>query len=202
MPYDLDLNLLPFDAIATAPEQRVAAAAIGRVVPWGALAISVVVMVSTFGCLNGLILSGPRLYYAMARDGVFFAAAGHLGVRSGVPVKGLVIQGVWSAVLALSGTYSDLLAYVMFAALLFYVLTITGVFILRRKAPDLERPYKAWGYPVVPALYVVAALTMMVIMLIYKPLYTWPGLGIVALGIPVYFVWRAVRRRGSSSVAR
>jgi APA family basic amino acid/polyamine antiporter len=189
------LNLLPFNAIATAPEQRVAAAAIGRVVPWGAIAIAVVVMVSTFGCLNGMILAGPRLYYAMARDGVFFEAAGHLGVRSGVPVKGLVIQGVWSALLTLSGTYSDLLAYVMFAALLFYVLTIAGIFVLRRKAPDLERPYKAWGYPVVPALYIVAALTMMVIILIYKPLYTWPGLVIVALGVPVYFVWRAVRRR-------
>jgi APA family basic amino acid/polyamine antiporter len=188
------LNLLPFGAIAGAPEQRVAAAAIGRVVPWGALAISIVVMVSTFGCLNGMILAGPRLYYAMARDGVFFEAAGHLGVRSGVPVKGLVIQGVWSAVLTLSGTYSDLLAYVMFAALLFYVLTIAGIFILRRKKPDLERPYKAWGYPVVPALYILAALTMMVIILIYKPLYTWPGLIIVALGVPVYFVWRKVRR--------
>jgi basic amino acid/polyamine antiporter, APA family len=193
------LNLLPFQAIATAPEQRVAAAALGRVVPWGALAISIVVMVSTFGCLNGLILSGPRLYYAMARDGLFFEAAGHLGVRSGVPTKGLVIQAVWAAFLTLSGTYSDLLAYIMLAALLFYVLTITGIFILRRKRPDLERPYRAWGYPVVPALYIVAALTMMVIMLIYKPLYTWPGLVIVALGVPVYFVWRRVRRRPSSA---
>jgi basic amino acid/polyamine antiporter, APA family len=188
------LNLLPFGAIANAPEQRVAAAAMGRVVPWGALAISIVVMVSTFGCLNGLVLSGPRLYYAMSRDGLFFAAAGHLGVRSGVPVKGLVIQAVWASVLCLSGTYSDLLAYIMLAALLFYVLTIAGIFILRRKRPDLERPYKAWGYPVVPALYILAALTMMVIMLIYKPLYTWPGLVIVALGVPVFFVWRRVRR--------
>jgi APA family basic amino acid/polyamine antiporter len=189
------LNLLPFGAIAGAPEQRVAAAAMGRVVPWGALAIAIVVMISTFGCLNGLVLSGPRLYYAMARDGLFFQAAGQLGARSGVPVKGLVIQAVWASVLTLSGTYSDLLAYIMFAALLFYVLTIVGIFVLRRKAPGLERPYKAWGYPVVPALYIVAALTMMVVMLIYKPLYTWPGLIIVALGVPVYFVWRARRRR-------
>jgi len=189
------LNLLPFQGIATAPEQRVAAAAMGRVVPWGALAISVVVMVSTFGCLNGMILAGPRLYYAMARDRVFFEAAGHLGARSGVPVKGLVIQGIWSAILTLTGTYSDLLDYIMFAAMLFYVLTVVGIFVLRRKAPDLERPYKAWGYPVVPVLYILLALTMMVILLVYKPLYTWPGLGIVAVGAPVYFVWRAVQRR-------
>jgi APA family basic amino acid/polyamine antiporter len=191
------LRLLPFADIATAPEQRVAAAALGRVVPWGALAISVVVMVSTFGCLNGMILAGPRLYYAMARDGLFFAGAGHLGARSGVPVKGLVIQGVWASLLTLSGTYSDLLDYVIFAALVFYVLTITGIFVLRRRAPDRERPYRAWGYPVVPALYVAAALTMMGILLIYKPLYTWPGVGIVLLGIPVYFVWRARRRRAA-----
>jgi APA family basic amino acid/polyamine antiporter len=189
------LNLLPFQAIATAPEQRVAAAAIGRVVPWGALAISVVVMISTFGCLNGMILAGPRLYYAMARDGLFFEAAGHLGARSGVPVKGLIIQGIWSAILTLTGTYSDLLDYVIFAALLFYVLTIIGIFILRRRAPHLDRPYRAWGYPVVPALYVLAALVMMVILLLYKPLYTWPGLGLVAVGAPIYFGWRALRRR-------
>jgi APA family basic amino acid/polyamine antiporter len=118
-----------------------------------------------------------------------------LGERSRVPVWGLVLQGVWSSVLALSGTYSDLLDYVIFAAMLFYVLTIVGIFVLRRRAPELERPYRAWGYPVVPALYVLAALTMMGVLLIYKPLYTWPGLGIVALGLPVYLVWNALRRR-------
>ena len=191
------VNLLPFDLIAHAPEQRVAAAAVGRVVPWGAVAISIVVMVSTFGCLNGMILAGPRLYWAMAKDRLFFRAAGRLGKRSGVPVYGLVLQGVWSAVLALSGTYSDLLDYVIFAAMLFYVLTIVGIFVLRRRAPGLERPYRAWGYPVVPALYVVAALTMMGVLLIYKPLYTWPGLGIVALGLPVYVVWNMLRRRAA-----
>jgi APA family basic amino acid/polyamine antiporter len=189
------VNLLPFELIAHAPEQRVAAAAVGRVVPWGAVAISVVVMVSTFGCLNGMILAGPRLYWAMAKDRLFFRAAGRLGKRSGVPVYGLVLQGAWSAVLALSGTYSDLLDYVIFAAMLFYVLTIVGIFVLRRRAPDIERPYRAWGYPVVPALYVLAALTMMGVLLVYKPLYTWPGLGIVALGLPVYFVWNVLRRR-------
>ncbi|HEY3357256.1 MAG TPA: amino acid permease [Polyangia bacterium] len=195
------LNVLPFQGIADAPEQRVAAAAMGRVVPWGALAISVVVMISTFGCLNGMILTGPRLYYAMAKDGLFFEAAGQLGARSRVPVKGLVIQGIWSAVLTLTGTYSDLLDYVIFAAMLFYVLTIAGIFVLRKRAPDLERPYKAWGYPVVPAIYILAALIMMVVLLFYKPLYTWPGLGIVALGVPVYFVWLALRRRRRAAAA-
>jgi APA family basic amino acid/polyamine antiporter len=191
-------NLLPFQAIADAPEQRVAAAAVGTLVPWGAIAISVVVMVSTFGCLNGMILSGPRLYWAMAKDGLFFSAAGHLGKKSGVPVKGLVLQGVWSALLALSGTYGDLLDYVIFAAMLFYVLTVLGIFVLRRRAPDMPRPYKAWGYPVVPILYVAAALVMMLVLLIYKPLYTWPGLLIVVLGAPVYFIWRAGKKGPSA----
>ena len=189
------LNLLPFPAIATAPEQRVAATALSRAVPWGAVAISIVVMVSTFGCLNGMILTGPRLYYAMAKDRLFFSGAGRLGVKSGVPVRGLAIQGVWSAFLTLTGTYNALLDFVIFAALLFYVLTVIGVFVLRRRAPLMDRPYRAWGYPVVPALYVVVATFMMLVLLRYKPLYTWPGLGIVALGVPVYFVWRAVGRR-------
>lgn len=190
-------NLLPFHEIANAPEQRVAAAAVGRVVPWGATAISIVVMVSTFGCLNGMILAGPRLYWAMAKDGLFFKSAGHLGVRSGVPVKGLVLQGVWSSLLALSGTYNDLLDYVIFASLLFYVLTVLGVFVLRKRAPELERPYKAWGYPIVPILYVVAATVMMIVLLLYKPLYTWPGLLIVMLGAPVYFLWRGSSKTGA-----
>jgi len=193
-------NVLPFDLIAHAPEQRVAAAAIGRVVPWGAIAISIVVMVSTFGCLNGMILAGPRLYWAMAGDGLFFRAAGKLGQRSGVPVHGLLLQGVWASVLALSGTYSDLLDYVIFAAMLFYVLTVVGIFVLRRRAPAAERPYRAWGYPIVPALYVVAALAMMGVLLVYKPLYTWPGLGIVALGAPIYLLWRGLRRRAAARV--
>jgi APA family basic amino acid/polyamine antiporter len=193
------LNVLPFRGIVDAPEQRVAAAAMGRVVPWGATAISIVVMVSTFGCLNGMILTGPRLYWAMARDGLFFRSAGRLGARSGVPTWGLVVQGVWSSVLALTGTYNDLLDYVIFAAMLFYVLSVVGIFVLRRRAPGLERPYRAWGYPVVPALYVVAASVMMLVLLAYKPLYTWPGLGIVALGIPVFAAWRALGRRARAA---
>jgi APA family basic amino acid/polyamine antiporter len=188
------LALLPVKGIAEAPEQRVAAAAMARVVPWGGLLISVVVMISAFGCLNAMILSGPRLYYAMARDRVFFDAAGQLSPR-GVPAKGLAIQAVWSALLALSGTYNDLLDFVMFAALLFYVLTVAGIFILRRRVPNLERPYRVWGYPWVPGAYLALATVMMLVLLICKPLYTWPGLGIVALGVPVYFGWRALRLR-------
>lgn len=194
-------SLLPFDQIAHAPEQRVAAAAVARVVPWGAVAISVVVMISTLGCLNGMILAGPRLYWAMAKDQLFFQPAGRLGKRSAVPVFGLVLQGVWAAVLAMSGTYSDLLDYVIFAAMLFYVLTTIGIFVLRSRAPEIARPYRAWGYPVVPALYVVAALTMMGVLLFYKPLYTWPGLGIVALGLPVYALWRLLQRRSARVAA-
>jgi APA family basic amino acid/polyamine antiporter len=193
------LNLLPLRAIADAPEQRVAAAAVGRLVPWGAAAISIVVMVSTFGCLNGMILTGPRLYWAMAKDGIFFKSAGHLGAKSGVPTNALVLQGVWSAVLALSGTYGDLLDYVIFASLLFYVLTVVGVFILRKRAPDLERPYRTWGYPIAPALYIVAASVMMGVLLIYKPAYTWPGLGIVLAGVPVYLWWRKSFHRAAEN---
>ena len=170
----------------------------GRVVPWGAVAIAVVVMISTFGCLNGMILAGPRLYYAMACDGLFFRGVGTLGERSGVPGRGLVLQAVWASLLTLSGTYSDLLDYVIFAALLFYVLTILGVFILRRKAPQIERPYRALGYPFVPALYILAATVMMAVLLVARPLYTWPGLLIVAFGVPVYFVWRTRSRLSST----
>ena len=183
------LGVLSFDQIAHAPEARVAAAAMGQIVPWGAIAISIVVMISTFGCLNGIILAGPRLYWAMARDGLFFKATGELGAKSGVPAKGLILQACWAVLLTLSGTYGDLLDYVIFAALLFYVLTVVGVFVLRRKAPQFDRPYRAWGYPFVPILYIGSASVMMIMLLIYKPLYTWPGLAIVALGVPAYWVW-------------
>jgi APA family basic amino acid/polyamine antiporter len=146
------------------------------------------IMVSTFGCANGLILAGARLYYAMAKDGLFFRRAGELNANA-VPGYALVIQAVWSIVLCFSGTYSDLLDYIIFAVLLFYVLTIIGLFILRKKRPDVERPYKAFGYPVLPALYIVVAAAICVDLLIFKPLYTWPGLGIVLIGIPIYYVW-------------
>lgn len=189
------LNVLPFDQLVGAPEQRVAAAAMGRVLPSGAVIISAIVMVSTFGCLNGMILSGPRLYWAMAQDGLFFEAAGRLSARGRVPAAALWFQALWSSVLTLTGTYNDLLDYVIFAALLFYVMSVVGIFLLRRRAPGLLRPYRAWGYPFAPAGYVLAASTMMVILLLAKPLYTWPGLLIVALGAPVYLLWRRAGAR-------
>ena len=125
----------------------------------------------------------------MARDQLFFRSCGKLN-NHGVPLAGLILQGVWASLLCLSGTYGQLLDYVIFAVLIFYVLTISGIFILRMKHPDIERPYRAFGYPVVPALYILLATAIMVILLIFKPGYTWPGLIIVILGIPVYFLWQ------------
>ncbi len=147
------------------------------------------VVVSTFGCNNGLILSGARVYYAMAKDNLFFKSAGKLN-KNAVPAAGLKVQAVWASLLCLSGTYSNLLDYVVFAVLIFYVLTIAGIFVLRKKLPDVERPYKTFGYPFVPVLYIAAASLVMFVLLIYKPDYTWPGLGIVIMGVPVYYIWR------------
>ena len=155
----------------------------------GALIMAILIMISTFGCNNGLILAGARVSYAMAKDGLFFKAAGKLN-RKSVPGAALIVQGIWAAVLCLSGTYGNLLDYVIFAVLIFYILTIGGVFILRKKLPDADRPYKTFGYPVLPALYIVLAAAISIDLLIYKPQYTWPGLIIVLLGIPVYFLWR------------
>jgi APA family basic amino acid/polyamine antiporter len=154
-----------------------------------AVIMALMIMVSTFGCNNGLILAGARVYYAMAKDGVFFKNAGMLNNKS-VPSAALIVQCIWTCLLCLSGTYGDLLDYVVFAVLLFYILTIVGIFILRIKQPDAERPYKAFGYPIVPALYIILASAISIDLLIFKPQYTWPGLGIVLLGIPVYFLWK------------
>ncbi|MBV9122444.1 MAG: amino acid permease, partial [Planctomycetes bacterium] len=154
--------------------------------------MAVAIMVSTFGCVNGMTLMGARLYYAMARDGLFFQSVGRLN-RHGVPAAGLIVQGVWSILLIFSGTYSELLDYVMFAALLFYVLTVIGLFLLRRQRPQAERPYSVWGYPLVPALYVVLCAAIMLDLLVVKPVNTWPGLILVVAGIPVYFGWRLAK---------
>jgi basic amino acid/polyamine antiporter, APA family len=156
-----------------------------------AIVMAVMIMISTFGCNNGLILAGARVYYAMAQDGLFFKKAGILNNKS-VPGAALVVQGVWTCLLCLSGTYGDLLDYVVFAVLLFYILTVIGIFILRKKQPHAERPYKAFGYPMVPALYILLAVSISVDLLIFKPNYTWPGLIIVLLGIPVYFLWKNI----------
>jgi len=154
-----------------------------------AIIMAVFIMVSTFGCNNGLIMAGPRVYYAMAKDGLFFKRVGEIN-KNGVPGFALVVQGVWAILLCLSGSYGNLLDYVIFAVLIFFTLTILAIFILRVKKPDLPRPYKAFGYPVIPSLYILSTVTIMIILLIYKPNYTFPGLGIVLLGIPVYYLWK------------
>jgi len=147
------------------------------------------IMVSAFGCNNGLILAGARVSYAMAKDKLFFRRAAAIDPVHHTPRFALLVQCIWTVVLILSGTYSDLLDYVIFAALLFYILTIAGLFVLRRTRPDLDRPYRAFGYPVLPAAYIVAAAVIEILLLLYKPNYTWPGLIIVLLGLPVYFLW-------------
>jgi basic amino acid/polyamine antiporter, APA family len=181
----------PFErGIAHARDDRVGTAMLEEVSPQlGVPLMAIIIMISTFGCVNGLILMSARLFYAMARDGLFFQAVGRLNER-GVPAAGLVLQAAWAIVLIFSGTYSELLDYIIFAALMFYALTVSGVFVLRRKLPDAERPYRAVGYPVVPALYVGLCTLIMLDLLIVKPIYTWPGLVLVLTGIPVYFLWR------------
>ena len=176
--------------ISHARDDRVGTAVLQMIFPkYGMIAMAIAIMISTFGCVNGMILMGSRLYYAMAHDGLFFKAAGELNTR-GVPAYGLVLQGAWSILLVFSGTYIELLDYVIFAALLFYALTVSGLFVLRRTKPDEIRPYKAWGYPFLPFLYILLCTIVMIDLLVVRPEYTWPGLIIVASGIPVFYFWR------------
>lgn len=195
------LATLPFDGIRRAPADRVATATLEAIFPGlGVTLMAIAIMISTFGCNNGLILAGARALYAMARDGLFFRAAGRLNAAK-VPAWALVLQGLWSVFLVLPRTYDpatraygnlygNLLDYVISAALAFYILTIAGVFRLRRTRPDAERPYRAFGYPVVPALYIAGAATILVVLFVYRTATTWPGLIIVLLGVPVYLAWR------------
>ncbi|MFZ2338697.1 MAG: amino acid permease [Bacteroidales bacterium] len=176
--------------IQFATDDRVATSAMSVVFgDYAAIIMAIFVMISTFGCNHGLILAGPRVYYAMAMDGLFFKRIARINSK-GVPGFAIAIQGIWAILLCLSGTYSDLLDYVIFAVLLFFALTIFALYILRVKKPEVPRPYKAWGYPVIPAVYILTTTFIMVILLIYKPNYTFPGLVIVLLGIPVYYLWR------------
>jgi APA family basic amino acid/polyamine antiporter len=202
------LLALPITQIQSAPDDRVATAALNAIFgPAGAAIMAVAIIISTFGCNNGLILAGARVYYAMAKDGLFFRSTGKLNAKR-VPGNALLFQGMWIAVLILLRTrhvseagavtygnlYSDLLDYVVFAVLLFYVLTIAGIFVLRRKRPEAERPYRAFGYPAIPLLYIVAAAAIMFVLLLYRTQTAWPGLVIVLLGVPVYLLWS---RRGA-----
>lgn len=195
---------LTFAQIQHAPADRVATATLNAIFPGtGTTLMAVAIMISTFGCNNGLILAGARAYYAMARDGLFFTAAGALNDAK-VPAWGLALQGVWAAFLVLPRTYNpatgaygnlygDLLDYVISAALIFYILTIAGVFRLRATRPEAARPYRAFGYPIVPALYIAGAATILGVLFLYRTATTWPGLIIVLLGLPVYFAWRPRR---------
>ncbi|HYP14591.1 MAG TPA: amino acid permease [Bryobacteraceae bacterium] len=185
------LNALPLESIQSAPQDRVATAVAQQVFgPSAVQLLAAAIMVSTFGCVNGLVLAGARVYYAMALDKLFFRKAAEVDPVHRIPGPSLWMQCLWAALLTLTGRYGDLLDYVIFAVLLFYILTIAGLFVLRRTQPGLERPYKAFGYPVLPALYIAVAGLIEILLLLYKPNYTWPGLIIVLLGIPVYFFWR------------
>ena len=174
--------------IATAPKDRVAVSAAQAIFGnAGTYVIAVMIMISTFGCNNGLIMAGARVYYTMAKDGLFFKRTGTLNQFS-VPGFGLWIQALVASILCLSGKYGDLLDMISFVAVIFYVLTIAGIFILRKRSPDLERPYKAFGYPFLPAIYMVMGIAFCILLIIYKPQFTWPGLIIVLIGIPIYYI--------------
>jgi basic amino acid/polyamine antiporter, APA family len=186
--------------IQHATEDRVATAALTQM--FGAIGgylMAAAIMISSFGCNNGLILSGARVYYAMAKDGLFFRGAGKLHPTYKTPVVSLMVQMVWICILCISGSYGQLLDYVVFAVLVFYILTIAGLFVLRFKLPNAERPYRAIGYPVLPGIYIVIAIFIDVVLLLYKPQFTWPGLIIVLLGIPVYYAWRSRRSATEAS---
>jgi APA family basic amino acid/polyamine antiporter len=195
------LNVLPLQGdahgatilargIQHASEDRVATAVMEQMFgSAGARIMAFAILVSTFGCNNGLILAGARVYYAMAKDGLFFRSAAKLHPRYHTPVHSLAMQCIWTCILCISGSYSQLLDYIIFAVLVFYILTIAGLFVLRVKRPDEPRPYRAIGYPILPAMYIVIATFIDIVLLRYKPQYTWPGLFIVLLGIPVYFLW-------------
>ncbi len=165
----------------------------------GAALMAIAILISTFGCNNGLILAGARIYYAMSKDGLFFRSIGDLHPRYRTPAVSLVAQTVWTCVLCLSGTYGQLLDLTMFAQIAFYILTIGGLFVLRKTQPDTPRPYRAFGYPVLPAIYIVMAIFIEIVLLRYKPQYTWPGLIIVLLGIPVYLFWSRQSARAEAS---
>jgi APA family basic amino acid/polyamine antiporter len=191
------LMVLRLSAIQNAPEDRVGTLAMREMLGEpGLYLMAAAILVSTFGCINGLILAGSRVYYAMARDGLFFESAGRLSPATHVPTWALLVQGIWTAFLTLTGSYGQLLNYVIFAALLFYALTMVALFSLRRKRPDMERPYRAFGYPVVPALYMASAAGIALLLLVAEPEFSFAGLFLVLLGVPVYYLWNRRRTPG------
>jgi APA family basic amino acid/polyamine antiporter len=176
--------------IQFASEDRVGTAVAEAIIgSSGAALVAIAVMISTFGCNNGLILAGPRVYYAMAKDGLFFRSVGAVN-RHNTPWVALWVQCVWACVLCLSGTYGQLLEFLVFAVVMFYILTVLGLFLLRLRRPDMERPYRVFGYPALPGFYLLLALFIEVQLLRYKPQYTWPGLAIILSGVPVYWLWQ------------
>lgn len=208
------LSTLSLQQIQTAPEDRVGTLALQQIFgAGGAVIMAVAIIISTFGCNNGLILAGARVYYAMAKDNLFFKATEKLN-KNHVPATALILQCIWTCLLVLPRTvstdaagkttygnlYGTLLDYVVFAVLIFYILTIIGLFILRQKRPDVPRPYRAFGYPVVPALYIVAATVICLVLLFYKAQTSLPGLAIVLTGVPVYFIWRSMAKSPDSNV--
>src|SRR5205085_3234444 len=206
----INLSTLPLDGtpgaaailgrgIKYAAEDRVGTAVMTQMFgSIGGFLMAGAIMISSFGCMNGLILSGARVYYAMAKDGLFFRKVAKLHPAYKTPAVSLMVQMVWTCVLCISGSYGQLLDYIIFAVLVFYILTIFGLFILRRTHPNAERPYKAIGYPVLPAVYIVMAMFIDVVLLRYKPQYTWPGLIIVLTGIPVYYVWSRAGQKAAA----
>ena len=186
--------VLPLQEIASADKDRVAVAASNEIFgSSGTIIIALMIMVSTFGCNNGLILAGARVYYTMAKDGLFFRKAGDLN-NFAVPEWSLWVQCVIACLWSISGKYGQLLDMISFVVVLFYMLTIAGIFILRKKQPERERPYKAFGYPVLPVLYILMGLSFCGLLIAYKPQFTWPGLIITLIGIPVYYMASAGRR--------
>ncbi len=194
------LALLPNEGIMHAEADRVGTAAAQVIMGPAAVSVmAILIMISTFGCINGYVLVGPRMYYAMAKEGLFFKKAGELSER-GVPQWALWVQCIWSCILCFSGTYGDLLDYATFASLLFYIVTIAGIFILREREPNTERPYRAFGYPVVPVLYIICALGFCLNLLITKPSFTVGSLVIVGLGALVYLAtMRSAEEEAASS---
>jgi basic amino acid/polyamine antiporter, APA family len=207
------LVTLRFEDMQKVPSDRVGSATADVIFPgFGAAIMAVAIMISTFGCNNGLIIAGARAYYAMAKDGLFFKAAGELN-KFHVPAWAIVIQGILSVLYVLPRTvnqaadgkvtygnlYGDLLTYVISAALIFYILAIVSIFVLRVKQPDAERPYKAFGYPIIPALYIIGASIILVVLFVYQTTATWPGLVIVLTGVPVYFIWKSLAARSAAA---